>query len=94
MEMIFHRKITSVLFVTAMLVLLVLVCMLLVSLTQLSSLNAKADVLNQKIQKAQEDQAYMEELLDYMKSNDYVRKWAEDHDRINQDDIKWLNENT
>ena len=93
MELIFHKKLTSILFVTAILVVLMLVCILLASLTQLSSLRAQADALNEKIQNAQNDQAALEELRDYMKSRDYVRKWAEENGWISAEDIQWLTEN-
>ena len=90
MELIFHRKLTSILFVTAILVLLILACMLLVSLTQLSALNGRVNELNEKIQQAKDEQITKEELLEYMDSNEYVKKWAEDHNRISQDDIAWV----
>ena len=93
MELIFHRKSTSILFVTAILVVVILACMLLVSLTQLSSLNAQADALHEWIQQAQNDVDAKNELLEYMQSNDYVRKWAEENGRISDEDVKWLNSN-
>ena len=90
MERIFYKKTTSILFVTAILVVLILACILLVFLTQLSALNARVDALNEKIQQARQDEISKQELLDYMQSNDYVRKWAEANGRISQDDIKWI----
>ena len=89
MERIFYRKTTSILFVTAILVVLILVCILLVSLTQLSSLNAKVSEYEEMIQKANENVISQEEWLEYMKSNEYVKKWAEEHGRILDTDIKW-----
>ena len=94
MERIFYRKTTSILFVTAILVLVILACILLVFLTQLASLNGRVAILNEKIHQAQQDQAYMQELLEYMDSNDYVRKWAEANGRISAEDVQWLEEHT
>ena len=90
MDRIFYRKTTSILFVTAILVVLILVCMLLVSLMQLSALNAQADALNEKIQQADGDREALEKLLEDMDSIDYVIKWAEENGRISKDDVKWL----
>ena len=91
MELIFHRKATSIAFVAATLVLLMLVCMLLVFLTQLSSLNAQADALVEKIQQAREDVEAKNELLEDRDKLEYIIKWAEEHGRISSDDVKWLN---
>ena len=94
MDRIFYRKTTSILFVTAILVLLILACMLLVSLTQLSALNARVDELTALIDRAKEDVEAKNELLEYMQSNDYVRKWAEANGRISAEDVQWLEEHT
>lgn len=93
MDRIFYKKTTAILFVTAILVLLILVCMLLVSLTQLAALNERVNELTTLIERAKVDVDAKKELLEYMRSNDYVRKWAEEHDRISGDDIQWLNDN-
>ena len=93
MERIFYKKTTSILFVTAILVVLILACMLLVFLTQLSALNAQAEALHEWIQQAQEDVDAKNQLLEYMQSNEYVRKWAEANGRISDKDIQWLNDN-
>ena len=89
MERIFYRKTTSILFVTAILVLLMLVCMLLVLLTQMSSLNAQVDAMNAKIEEYEQNIITKEELLEYMQSNEYVKKWAEAHGKILNTDIQW-----
>ena len=93
MDRIFYRKTTSILFVAATLVLLMLVCMLLVSLTQLSSLNAQADALHEKIQQAMVDVDAKNELLADREKIEYVIKWAEQHGRISQADVQWLKDN-
>ena len=91
MERIFYRKSTSILFVTATLVLLMLVCMLLVFLTQLASLNSRADALAERIQQAKSDQETLNQLLEEKDSIDYVIKWAEKNGRISKNDVQWLN---
>ena len=93
MDRIFYRKTTSILFVTAILVVLILVCILLAFLTQLSSLNAQAKALNEKIHQAQEDERNLEDLLADRENLEYVIKWAEEHGKISEDDIKWVKDN-
>ena len=93
MDRIFYRKTTSILFVTAILVLLILVCMLLVSLTQLASLNAQADALHERILQATDDIEAKNQLLQDRDSLEYVIKWAEKNGRISEDDVKWINDN-
>ena len=56
----------------------------------MSSLNASAEELNNLIQQAKVDETKMEELLEYMKTNEYVKEWAKNHDRISGDDITWI----
>ena len=90
MGMIFHRKTTSIMFVAATLVLLMLVCMLLVSLTQLSSLNARAEALKDMIQRADNDAETLRQELADREDIEYVIKWAEAHGRISQEDVQWL----
>ena len=93
MELIFHRKSTAILFVTAILVVLILACMLLVFLTQLAALNARVDEMQAKIEDYKQQVITKEELLEYMQSNDYVRKWAEERGKISPDDINWVYDN-
>ncbi|MCH5153257.1 MAG: hypothetical protein J1F68_04800 [Clostridiales bacterium] len=90
MERIFYRKSTAAIFVAAILILVLLLCMLLVTLTQMSSLNARAKEMAELIQEARNDETKLQELLEYMQTNDYVRKWAEAHERISEDDISWV----
>ena len=92
MSRIFYRKSTSIAFVAAMLILVLLVCMLLVTLMQMSSLKQRAEKLNEMIAAARQDEQKLQELIDYLKTDDYVREWAENHNRINSDDITWLND--
>ena len=93
MELIFHKKLTSILFVTAIIVVLILVCILLASLTQLSSLNAQLDALNERIAEAKTNQETLEKLLEDRESIDFVIKWAEENGRISDQDVQWLKDN-
>lgn len=93
MERIFYNKKTSILFVTAMLVLILLVCMLLVTLTQMVSMTQRVEQLNALIAAAKEDVSKKEELLKYMETDEYVINWAIQHDRLSDDDISWIKEN-
>ncbi len=92
MNKIFYKKSTSIVFVAAMLVLVLLLCMLLVTLTQLTSLRQRADKLNAMIEEAIDNVQKTKELIEYLQTDDYVRKWAEDHNRIDGDNITWLND--
>lgn len=76
-----------------MLVLVLLVCLLLVNLMQMSSLRQRADKLAQMIDQARNDEEKLQELKEYLQSDDYVRKWAVENGRIQQDDVTWLEQN-
>ena len=93
MERIFYKKPTAIIFIAAILILVVLICVLLTTLVQMSALKERVDKLNELIAEAREQGRITDELREYLKSDDYVRKWAEDHGRINDDDIQWLNSN-
>lgn len=92
MTKLFYKKSTSILVIAAILVLVLLALILLVTLMQMSSLNQRAEKLAELIAKAQEDEANLQELIDYLETDDYVRKWAEENNRIKGDDIIWLEE--
>ena len=90
MEKIFYKKSTAAIFVAAVMIVLLLLCMLLVTLTQLSSLNARAEELARLIYQAQADEAELEKLREFMQSNDYVKEWALQHGLIDREDIVWV----
>ena len=92
MERLFYRKSTAAIVIAAILVLVLLVCMLLVTLTQMSSLNARAEELAAKIKEANADITKRKELLKEMEGNEWLIKWAEEHGLISQDDIYWVDE--
>ncbi len=90
MNKMFYKRSTAILFVALTLILVLLVCMLLVTLMQMSSLNARADKLNQLIEAAKEDESRLNELKEYLQSDEYVKKWAVENGRVQQEDIVWV----
>ena len=90
MERIFYKKTTAVIFIAAILIVVLLLCMLLVLLTQMSSLNRRADELNELIQSAKTNEEDLKKLLELWQQEEYVRKWAEDHNKIKDGDITWV----
>ena len=94
MERIFYKKWTSILFVVAILVVVLLLCLLLTNLVQLSALNDRVETLQGLIDDARAKGEATEELLEFLKSDDYVRQWAEQQGRLDKDDIVWLKDNT
>ena len=90
MERIFYKKSTAAIFVAAILVLVLLLCMLLVTLTQMSSLKARAVALADKIKEADSDKTDLEALLKEMEENEWVIRWAEDHGLISEKDVTWV----
>ena len=94
MERIFYKKWTATLFVAAILILVLLVCLLLTSLVQMSALKERVETLQALIDDAQEQGRATEELLEFLRSDEYVRQWAEQQGRLSQEDILWLKDNT
>ena len=94
MERIFYKKWTAAIFVALILVVVLLTCMLLVLLTQMSSLNERADTFVELIKEARKDEEKQRELIEYMKTNEYVKEWAEKHNLIDGDDVTWIEELT
>ena len=90
MNHIFRKKINSILMVAAALILLILVCILLISLTQMSSLNQRAEKLQSLIDESKRQGEATQELIEFMKTDEYVKRWAESNGRISQDDIVWI----
>lgn len=90
MNKMFYKRSTAILFVALTLILVLLVCMLLVTLMQMSSLNARVDKLNQLIEAYKNDQIELNELKEYLQSDEYVKKWAVENGRVQQEDIVWI----
>lgn len=90
MMRVFRNKKVSILIVAAALVALMLVCMLLITLSQLSSLNRNAQRLQAQIVEVTDQKVDLEELKEFMKTDEYVKRWAENNGRMNADDILWI----
>ena len=94
MERIFYKKSTAAIFVAAILLVVLLLCLLLVNLVQLQEAKERIARFEQLLKEAGDTIEERQEMLEYLQSDDYVREWAERHDRINQDDITWLEKNS
>ena len=94
MERIFYKKSTAILFVSAVLVVVILACMLLVTLTQMSAVKERIAKFEQLLEEAGQTIEERQEMLEYLQTDEYVRKWAEAHNKISQDDISWLESNS
>lgn len=92
MEKIFYKKWTAIMFVAAILILVLLVCMLLTSLAQMSATKERIATFERLLEQAEQGLIEREQMLEYLLSDDYVREWAEEHDRVKQSDITWLEE--
>lgn len=92
MERVFYKKSTAILFIAAILVVVLLLCALLTTLVQMSALKERAEKLNALIAEARAQGEMTKELLEYLQTDDYVRKWAEANGRLNEKDIQWLEE--
>ncbi len=87
---IFRSKKIAVLIVAAAVVALLLVCMLLITLSQMSSLNQSAVNLQNQIEKLNGQKIELNDLLEFMKTDEYVKRWAENNGRMSEDDILWI----
>ena len=87
---IFRSKKIAVLIVSAAVVALLLVCMLLITLSQMSSLNQSAVNLQNQIEKLNGQKIELNDLLEFMKTDEYVKRWAENNGRMSEDDILWI----
>lgn len=92
MERVFYKKSTAIMFIAAILVVVLLLCALLTTLVQMSALKERAEKLNALIAEARAQGEMTKELLEYLQTDDYVRKWAEANGRLNEKDIQWLEE--
>lgn len=86
----FRSKKISILLVTAVVVVLLLVCMLLVTLSQMTSLNQSAVRLQAKIAEELDKQVELKDLIQFMQTEEYVKRWAENNGRMDKDDILWI----
>lgn len=90
MEKLFYKKWSAILTVVAILLIVILLLVLLTGLTQLAMLKPRIAKLEQLVKeggdKVQENKA----LLEYYKTDEYIRKWAEDHGYISKDDVLFI----
>ena len=87
---IFRSKKIAVLIVAAAVVALLLAWMLLITLSQMSSLNQSAVNLQNQIEKLNGQKIELNDLLEFMKTDEYVKRWAENNGRMSEDDILWI----
>lgn len=90
---IFRNKPRSIVIVAAVVVALLLICMLLITLSQMSSLNQSAQKLQAQIAEQCNKQVKLEELKQFMQTDEYVKRWAENNGKMSGEDILWIVEN-
>lgn len=93
MSHMFRNKKISILLVALTLVVLILLCMLLITLTQMSSLKQRTEKLQSLIDESKKQGEATQELIEFMKTDEYVKRWAESNGRISKDDILWITNN-
>lgn len=86
----FRNKKISVLIVAAIVLALLLICMLLITLSQKSSIEQSAKRLQAQIEEQCSQQVELNELLQFMQTEEYVKRWAESNGRMDKDDILWI----
>ena len=86
----FRNKKISVLIVAATVLALLLVCILLITLSQMASLNQRAEKLQAQIAEQLNQQVELNALLEFMKTDEYVKLLAENNGRMASDDILWI----
>lgn len=87
---VFHNKKLAVLIVAAVMIILLLACMLLATLTQMTALNHRAEMLQAQIKQQCDKEVELNDLLEFMKTDEYVKRWAESNGRMSGDDILWI----
>ena len=93
MEKLFYKKWSAILTVAAILLVAILLCVLLTFLTQKATLEPRAEELKGLIDAAKKSAEDKQALVEYLKTNEYVRKWAEDNGYIDSNDILFIEEN-
>ena len=90
MVQLFHKKSTAILTVAAILVLVLLLCALLTTLSQMTALHARVEKLQKLVANAQNSNEDKQALLDFIATDEYVVKWAEDQGLIKKSDISYI----
>lgn len=83
-----NKKLTYGLMTLAV-VMVLLVLILLTYLAQLASINAELARLEELIALAETDAEALEELQEYISSNEYICQWAEDNNLTLPGDLVW-----
>ena len=94
MERVFYKKSTAILFIASILVVVLLLCALLTTLVQLSAVKERIARFEELLAEAGDTIEERQRMLEYLQTDDYVRKWAEANNRINEKDIQWLEEHS
>ena len=92
MERVFYKKSTAILFIASILVVVLLLCALLTTLVQLSAVKERIARFEELLAEAGDTIEERQRMLEYLQTDDYVRKWAEANGRLNEKDIQWLEE--
>ncbi|MEG2015258.1 MAG: hypothetical protein RR086_05945 [Clostridia bacterium] len=87
-----NKKITFGL-VSATIVLIVLVCIMLTFFVQLSTFNAKAEMLKAEITSIIDKINASKEEIEHIKSMEYVYEWAKLNNLLTADQIEWWENN-
>ena len=93
MEKLFYKKWSAILTVAAILLVAILLCVLLTFLTQKATLEPRIEKLKVLIEEGGKSVQENQKLLEYYKTDEYVKRWAEDHGYISPDDILFIEEN-
>ena len=93
MEKLFYKKWSAILTVAAILLVAILLCVLLTFLTQKAMLEPRVEELQGLIDAAKKSAEDKQALVEYLKTDEYVKKWAEDHGYISKEDILFIEEN-
>ncbi len=87
---VFRNKKLAILIVAAIMIVLLLACMLLATLTQMTALNQRAEMLKAQIKQQCDKEVELKDLLEFMKTDEYVKRWAENNGRVSSEDIRWI----
>ena len=62
----------------------------LATLTQMTALNQRAEMLKAQIKQQCDKEVELKDLLEFMKTDEYVKRWAENNGRVSSEDIRWI----
>ncbi len=90
MEVLFHKKSTAILTIAAILLVVLLVCALLITLSQMTSMTTRSQKLQTLLANAQKSNEDKQALLDFIKTDEYIVRWAEERGLIKDTDISYI----